>query len=112
MKNPYPSLDENLSEVLVVARHYEHHLKEFGQPNGPLGYIALEILEVLIGENFTSGLLTYGFLQEKTKRSKSAISRALKNLCEHGFLEKLVKKSTYALILPEAAVQIFRQELK
>ena len=95
---------------MTVARHYERHLKEFGQPNGPLGYVALAILEALVEDNFDSGRLTYSFLNERTKMSNSAISRAFKNLCEHGFLEKSDKeRSVYKLLLPDLAVEIFTQ---
>ena len=110
MENPRPGQGEILPDIMTVARHYERHLKEFGQPNGPLGYVALAILEALVEDNFDSGRLTYSFLNERTKMSNSAISRAFKNLCEHGFLEKSDKeRSVYKLLLPDLAVEIFAQ---
>jgi hypothetical protein len=60
-----------------------------GRKNGPLGHIAIEILEILANVvDYRSGRLepSLAYLMRRLKRSKDAVVRALAALRSHGFL--------------------------
>lgn len=83
---------QEVQKILKAAQRYELHNREPGRRNGPLGSIALEILE-LFGNliSFKTGRLdpSLDWIMGKLKRSRDAVVRALKALREHGFLDWL-----------------------
>ena len=78
--------------VVIGARKYELAGRQAGQRNGPLGFVALEILDLMANLiNGKTGRLdpSLNFLMATLKRSRDAIHRALKALRDHGFLDWL-----------------------
>lgn len=76
--------------IVLAARRYELTRRLKGQRNGPLGSIALEVLELMANlVNHKSGRLEPSLttLMRFLKRSRDAIVRALRNLRDHGFLD-------------------------
>ena len=83
---------QEVRRVLLAARHYELAGRSAGQRNGPLGHVALEVLE-LLGNlvSFRTGRLdpSLDTLMAKLRRSRDAVWRALRALRAHGFLDWL-----------------------
>ncbi len=78
--------------VLLAAKRYELVGRQAGRRRGPLGHVALEVLELLANlVSYRSGRLepAITYLMGKLKRSKDAVVRALAALREHGFLDWL-----------------------
>lgn len=81
-----------VQKVVLAARRYELAGRQPGDRNGPLGFVAIEVLELFANlVNFSNGRLdpSLDFLMSKLKRSRDAIVRALKALRDHGFLDWL-----------------------
>lgn len=83
---------QEVRKILLAARRYELALRQPGSRNGPLGSVAIELLE-LMGNlvNFRTGRLDPSIetLKRYLRRSRDAIVNALKNLRAHGFLDWL-----------------------
>lgn len=78
--------------IVMAARRYELAGRQPGARNGPLGGVAIELLELFSNlVDFRTGRLepSIDTLMLKLKRSRDAIVRALKNLRLHGFLDWL-----------------------
>lgn len=76
--------------VILAARRYELATRQPGARNGALGFVALEVLELLANlVSFRTGRLdpSYDYLMKKLHRSRDAITRALAALRRHGFLD-------------------------
>ncbi len=87
-----PISRQEVRRVLLAARRYELLGRRAGRRNGPLGHIALEVLELLAHlVSYRTGRLepSVAFLMAKLRRSKSAIYDALHALRAHGFLDWL-----------------------
>jgi DNA-binding transcriptional MocR family regulator len=81
-----------VQRIVLAARRYELAGRRAGERSGPLGGIALEILDLMANlVQFSNGRLdpSIEFLMGKLKRSRDAIVRALKALRSHGFLDWL-----------------------
>ena len=78
--------------IILGARRYDLVGRRRGQRNGPLGHVALEVLE-LLGNlmSYRTGRLepSIDTLMKRLKRSRDAIVRALAALRAHGFLDWL-----------------------
>lgn len=77
---------------VTAARAYDRITRAKGSRNGALGHVALEILDYLANiVSAKTGQLdpSYETMQRRLKRSKSAITDALKALKAHGFLDWL-----------------------
>lgn len=80
---------QEVKSILLAARKFELSTREPGERNGALGHIALEILDLFTNlVDFKSGRLDPSLetLMRMLRRSKDAITRALKALRQHGFL--------------------------
>lgn len=78
--------------IVLAARRYELAARQPGARNGPLGGVAIEIMELLANlVDFRTGRLepSIDTLMLKLRRSRDAVVRALKNLRAHGFLDWL-----------------------
>ena len=87
-----PTSRQEIRRVVLAARRYDLLGRRAGRRNGPLGHVALEILELLANlVSYKTGRLepSVAFLMEKLRRSKSAIYAALHALKAHGFLDWL-----------------------
>jgi len=111
--------------VVLGARRYELAGRQAGRRNGPLGHVALEVLE-LLGNlvSYRTGRLdpAVTYLMEKLRRSRDAVVRALAVLRSHGFLDWLRRyeptghegrgpqvrqvSNAYRLSLPTQAAQL------
>lgn len=83
---------QEVKRVLLAARRYELVGRGAGRRNGPLGHIALEVLELLTNlVSYRTGQLdpSVSYLMGKLRRSKDAVVRALAALRDHGFLDWL-----------------------
>ena len=117
---------QEVRRVVLAARRYELVGRQAGQRRGPLGHVALEVLE-LLGNlvSYHTGRLEPSllFLMDKLRRSKDAVVRALAALREHGFLDWLRRheavegvegpgprvrqvSNAYRLSLPKRAAQL------
>ena len=87
-----PISRQEVRRICLAARRYELVGRGAGQRNGPLGHVALEVLDYL-GHlvSFRTGRLepSLDTLARTLKRSRDAIVRALANLRAHGFLDWL-----------------------
>ncbi len=86
-----PITRKEARRIVEAADRYEVANKGKGS-HGPLGLIALKVLEVLSRTvDFRTGRLepSIDWLMRTTGRSRAAIVRALKNLRTHGFLDWL-----------------------
>jgi hypothetical protein len=117
-------------KMLLAAKRYELAAREAGSRNGPLGHVALEILELMINlVDFRTGRLdpSLDYLMAKLKRSRDAIVRALANLRVHGFLDWLRRyvptgresgpqvqqtSNAYRLSLPARAIRLLGRLLQ
>jgi len=76
--------------IVLTAKRYELARRRRGQRNGPLGSVALEVLELMANLiNHKSGRLEPSLvtLMRFLKRSRDAVVRALRNLRTHGFID-------------------------
>ena len=83
---------QEVRQIVLAARRYEIACREPGTRNGPLGGVAIEVLDLFANlVNFNTGRLdpSIDFLMLKLRRSRDAIVRALKALRSHGFLDWL-----------------------
>jgi hypothetical protein len=83
---------QEVRRIVLAARRYELACKEPGARNGPLGGVAIELLELFANlVNFRTGRLDPSIetLMRHLRRSRDAIVRALKALRAHGFLDWL-----------------------
>jgi hypothetical protein len=79
-------------QIVTAARRYELATRQAGQRNGALGPIAIEILDLFANlVDFRTGRLdpSIDFMRAKLRRSRDAITRALRALHDHGFLDWL-----------------------
>ncbi|AEG58260.1 replication protein A [Sinorhizobium meliloti] len=113
---------QQVQRILLAAKLYERNERQPGERSGPLGPVAIEILELFANlVNFKTGRLepSIDTIMLKLRRSRDAIVRGLDNLRTHGFLDWLrryeptgnegrgpqVKQTSnaYRLSLPERA---------
>ena len=83
---------QEVRRILLAAKRYELILRRKGRRCGPLGTVAIEVLEYFVHlVDFRTGRLepSLDTLIRRLKRSRDAIVRALKNLRAHGFLDWL-----------------------
>lgn len=83
---------QDVRMIVLAARRYELAVRQPGARNGPLGGVAIEIMELLANlVDFRTGRLepSIDTLMLKLRRSRDAVVRALKNLRAHGFLDWL-----------------------
>lgn len=116
---------QEVQRILLAAKHYELVRRSKGKRSGPLGSVAIEVLEYLVNlVDFRTGRLepSLDTLMRRLKRSRDAVVRALKNLRAHGFLDWLRRyvptgaegrgpqvrqaSNAYRLSLPERARQL------
>jgi len=116
---------EEVRKILQAAKRYELANRSAGQRSGPLGGVALEVLELFCNMvNRKTGQLDPSIetLMRKLKRSRDSIVRALKALRAHGFLDWLRRyvptgsegrgpqvqqtSNAYRLFLPAAAARL------
>ena len=115
---------QEVRRVMLAAKRYELATRQPGARSGALGFVALEVLE-LMGNlvDFRTGRLEPSIetMMRYLKRSRDAIVRALKALRDHGFLDWLrryeptgaeqgpqVKQTSnaYRLFLPKRAAAL------
>jgi hypothetical protein len=92
---------QEVRRVVLAAKRYELTGRVAGRRRGPLGHVALEILELLANlVSHRSGRLepSYAYLMQKLRRSKDAVHRALLALREHGFLDWLRRHEKVELV--------------
>lgn len=78
--------------LVVLAKRYEKLRKEAGKKNGPLGMVAIEVLEYMVNLiDHKTGRLepSIATLMQKLNRSRDAIWKALNALRRHGFIDWL-----------------------
>lgn len=110
--------------VVYAAKKYELQERAAGSRRGPLGSVAIEILELfahLVDKKTGRLEPSLEYLMRTLKRSKDAIHRALKALRAHGFLDWLRRyvptgadtgpkvqqtSNAYRLSLPARAVRL------
>lgn len=83
---------QEVRQIVMAARRYELAGRQGGARNGPLGHVAIEVLELLANlVDFRNGRLdpSIDYMMAKLKRSRDAIVRALAALRTHGFLDWL-----------------------
>lgn len=83
---------QEVRRIVMAARKYELATRQPGARCGALGAIALEVLELFTNlVDFRTGRLdpSLDTLMRMLKRSRDAITRALKALRAHGFLDWL-----------------------
>jgi hypothetical protein len=83
---------QEVRTILLAAKRYELGQRQPGERSGPLGSVAIEVLELFANlVDFRTGRLDPAIdtLMSKLRRSRDAIVRALKNLRAHGFLDWL-----------------------
>lgn len=87
-----PIARQEAKAVLLAAKHFELAERRPGERSGPLGSVAIELLELLVRlVDFRTGRLDPSIetMMHRLKRSKDAIVRAMKNLRRHGFIDWL-----------------------
>jgi hypothetical protein len=119
-----PMKRAEIAQIVLAARKFDLANRRAGERNGPLGHVAIEVLELFANlVSFKTGQLdpSLEYLCRKLARSKDAVHRALKALRAHGFLDWLrryaptenegrgpqVKQisNAYRLSLPRKAMQ-------
>lgn len=83
---------QEVSRIVLAARRYELTGRMKGGRSGPLGHVAIEVLELFAHlVNYRTGQLdpSLDYLMRTLKRSRDAIVRALRALRDHGFLDWL-----------------------
>lgn len=120
-----PTSRHEAKAVLMAAKRFELSERKPGERSGPLGSVAIELLELLVGlVDFRTGRLEPSIetMMRRLKRSKDAIVRAMKNLRRHGFIDWLRRyeptgldgrgpqlrqaSNAYRLCLPERAQRL------
>lgn len=113
---------QEVQRILLAAKRYERIERRPGRRNGPLGSVAIDVLEYLINlVDYKTGRLepSIDTMMRRLKRSRDAIVRALANLRRHGFLAWIRRyeptgkegrgpqvrqvSNAYRLLLPERA---------
>ncbi|SDH19384.1 replication protein A [Pelagibacterium luteolum] len=119
-----PTNRQEVQKVLLAAKRYELAERQKGERTGPLGSVAIEVLEYFVNlVDFRTGRLepSIGTIMGKVRRSRDAVVRALKALRAHGFLDWLRRyeptgnegrgpqvqqaSNAYRLSLPEKALR-------
>lgn len=83
---------QEVRQIILAARRYELAEKQPGRRNGPLGSVAIEVLELFANlVDFRTGRLepSLDWIMAKLRRSRDAVVTALKALRQHGFLDWL-----------------------
>lgn len=83
---------QTIKAIILAARKFEIAERKPGSRSGPLGSIAIEILEFLANlVDYRTGRLepSIATMMSRLRRSRDAIVRALANLKQHGFLDWL-----------------------
>ena len=112
-------------QIVLAARRYELVTRQPGARNGALGFVALEILDLMANlVDYRTGRLdpSIDTLMRRLRRSRDAIVRALAALRAHGFLDWLRRyvptgnegrgpqvqqtSNAYRLSLPQRALQL------
>lgn len=78
--------------VLRAARRFDRESRSAGRRNGPLGHVAIEILELFVNlVEFRTGRLDPSLetIMRMIRRSRDAVVRALQALRRYGFLDWL-----------------------
>lgn len=120
-----PTNRQETQKILMAAKRYELTERQKGERTGPLGAVAIEVLEYLVNLiDYRTGRLepAIGTIMDKVRRSRDAVVRALKNLREHGFISWLRRyeptgregrgpavqqtSNAYRLSLPEKALRL------
>ncbi|RVK85320.1 helix-turn-helix domain-containing protein [Sinorhizobium meliloti] len=113
---------KEVQPILLAAKCYERNERQPGKRSGPLGSVAIEIVELFVNlMDYQTGRLepSIDTIMRMIKRSRDAVVRGLDNLRTHGFLDWLrryeptgnegrgpqVKQTSnaYRLLLPERA---------
>ncbi|UXM96464.1 helix-turn-helix domain-containing protein (plasmid) [Bartonella sp. HY329] len=79
----------SLKRLLLAAKRFDLQKRQKGQRCGPLGTIALEVLEYFINIiDYKTGRLepAIATIMRKIRRSRDSVVRALKALQNHGFI--------------------------
>ncbi len=119
-----PTNRQEVQKVLLAAKRYELAERQKGERSGPLGSVAIEVLEFFVNlVDFRTGRLepSLDTIMGKVRRSRDAVVRALKALRAHGFLDWLRRyeptgnegrgpqvqqaSNAYRLSLPEKALR-------
>lgn len=120
-----PTNRQEVQKVLLAAKRYELAERQKGERTGPLGSVAIEVLEFFVNlVDFRTGRLepSLDTIMGKVRRSRDAVVRALKALRTHGFLDWLRRyeptgnegrgpqvqqaSNAYRLSLPEKALRL------
>ncbi|MBS7708155.1 helix-turn-helix domain-containing protein [Chelatococcus asaccharovorans] len=120
-----PTNRQEVQKVLLAAKRYELAERQKGERTGPLGSVAIEVLEFFVNlVDFRTGRLepSLDTIMGKVRRSRDAVVRALKALRAHGFLDWLRRyeptgnegrgpqvqqaSNAYRLSLPEKALRL------
>ena len=83
---------QDTRQIMLAAKRYEIAMKQPGKRTGPLGAVALEVLELLTNlVDYRTGRLdpSLDTMMRRLRRSRDAIVRALKALRDHGFVDWL-----------------------
>lgn len=126
-----PTNRQEVREIVLAARRFELAEKQKGQRNGPLGSVAIEVLELFANlVDFRTGRLepSLDWIMGKLRRSRAAVVTALKALRTHGFLDWLRRyeptgnegrgpqvqqaSNAYRLSLPERARRLLGRYFK
>ena len=118
-----PTNRQETQKILMAAKRYELAERQKGARSGPLGSVAIEVLEFFVNlVDFRTGRLepSLDTIMGKVRRSRDAVVRALKALRAHGFLDWLRRyeptgnesgpqvqqaSNAYRLSLPEKALR-------
>lgn len=82
----------DVRKIVLAAKRYEVANKPAGSRKGPLGAVALEVLELLANlVDYKTGRLepSIDTIMRKVRRSRDAVVRALQALRQHGFVDWL-----------------------
>ena len=82
-----PTNRQEVQKVLLAAKRYELAERQKGERTGPLGSVAIEVLEYFVNlVDFRTGRLepSIDTIMGKVRRSRDAVVRALKALRTHG----------------------------
>lgn len=120
-----PTNRQEVQKVLLAAKRYELTERQKGARTGPLGSVAIEVLEFFVNlVDFRTGRLepSLNTIMGKVRRSRDAVVRALKALRVHGFLDWMRRyeptgkegrgpkvqqaSNAYRLSLPEKAIRL------
>lgn len=83
---------QDVKEIVLAAKRYEIAMKQPGKRTGPLGAVALEVLELLSNlVDYNTGRLepSLDTMMRHLRRSRDAIVRGLQALKDHGFVNWL-----------------------